>query len=157
MKRNSKKVLEILNELIVVNNDRIKGYERAAAETRNDDFDLKQLFRSLADNSRQYSAELRNEVIRQGGEPAQGTSPLGSLYRAWMDIRAVLSGHSAMAILQSCEYGEDAAQKAYAEALEESYDLSYNVRTMMANQRDHLRESHDLIRQYRDVQRVIRA
>ena len=52
--------------------------------------------------------------------------------------------------LASCEFGEDAAQKAYKDALEEN-DLSPDVRATIENQKATLREAHDKIKMMRDT------
>ena len=40
----SKEVVEVLNDLVMINNDRIAGYERAIKELKENDDDLKSLF-----------------------------------------------------------------------------------------------------------------
>jgi len=54
-----------------------------------------------------------------GGTLAQGTTASGKIYRAWMDVKAVFTGHDRETILSNCEAGEDAAQRAYTSALEQ--------------------------------------
>jgi uncharacterized protein (TIGR02284 family) len=67
-----------------------------------------------------------------------------------MDVKATFGGDSRKAVLASCEFGEDAAQKAYKEALEEK-DLSPDVRTTIEKQKRTLREAHDKIKMMRDM------
>src|SRR2546421_9780279 len=120
----------VLNDLIRINNDRIEGYKRAAKEADDSDVDLKALFNRMADESRQYVAELTREVIKLGGEPATGTTASGKIYRAWMDVKATFTGKDREALLASCEFGEDAAQKAYQEALTSDETLSIDIRQL---------------------------
>ena len=40
---NNKETIEVLNDLIQINNDRIAGYEKAIKETKSEDEDLKVL------------------------------------------------------------------------------------------------------------------
>ena len=54
---------EILNDLILINNDRIVGYEKAMHELKEEDADLKILFLDMIDESRNYKMELATEVI----------------------------------------------------------------------------------------------
>ncbi len=42
-----------------------------------------------------------------------GTTEMGKIYRAWMDVKAVFTGENRHTILSNCEAGEDATQKAY--------------------------------------------
>lgn len=150
MKTNQKNA-EVLNDLIEINNDRVTGYEKAANETAAADADLRILFNDMADESREYARELKKYVAQNGETPADGTTNRGKIYRVWMDVKAAISGQSRKAILASCEYGEDAAQKAYSSALEE-IDLSGDVRSVIADQKTKLRRSHDKIKLMRDTQ-----
>jgi uncharacterized protein (TIGR02284 family) len=146
----TEKSTEVLNDLIQINNDRIAGYERAAKEADSKDVDLISLFNDMASESRQYITELRRFVLTNGEEPAEGSTFSGKIYRAWMDVKATFSGNDRKAILASCEFGEDAAQKAYKEALEE--DLSADVRQVVVDQKSSLKKSHDRIKRLRDMQ-----
>ena len=67
-------LVEVLNDLIRINNDRIVGYEKAANEARDIDVDLRGIFTRMAEESKQYAAELTQEVVKLGGEPATGTT-----------------------------------------------------------------------------------
>jgi uncharacterized protein (TIGR02284 family) len=149
MKPNEKDI-EVLNDLVQINNDRITGYEKAADESRDIDVDLRSIFARMAEESRQYKSELISLVTKLGGEPATGTTASGKIYRAWMDVKATFTGKDRHAILASCEYGEDAAQKAYKDALGED-GVSVEVREVITKQKASLRTSHDLIKQYRDM------
>ncbi|MEI9807017.1 MAG: PA2169 family four-helix-bundle protein [Bacteroidota bacterium] len=142
---------EVLNDLIKINNDRIKGYEKAAKETDVKDADLRTLFNSLSAESSTYAAELKKHVLNNGETPADDTTVSGSIYRAWMDVKAAFGGKDRKSILASCEFGEDAAQKAYNSALKES-DLSSEVRQLITDQKTKLKKSHDTIKRMRDTQ-----
>jgi uncharacterized protein (TIGR02284 family) len=56
-------------------------------------------------------------------------------------------------VLEECEYGEDAAQKAYEKALDSDNDLPPDVRTLVQEEKTNLRTAHDTIRSYRDMER----
>src|SRR6478672_5794097 len=111
------KLIETLNDLIRINNDRIAGYEKGASEARDIDVDLRAVFTRMAEESKQYAAELTQEVVKLGGEPATGTTASGKIYRVWMDVKATFTGHDRQTVLNNCEFGEDAAQRAYETAL----------------------------------------
>ncbi|MEO5996833.1 MAG: PA2169 family four-helix-bundle protein [Chitinophagaceae bacterium] len=143
----------VLNDLIQINNDRIEGYEKASKEASDKYIDLKAIFSHMADESRAYVAELIKEVSKLGGYPVSGTTLSGKIYRAWMDVKATFTGGSRLALLESCEFGEDAAQKAYQEALVSDETLSIDIRQLIANQKESLKASHDTIKKFRDLQR----
>jgi uncharacterized protein (TIGR02284 family) len=152
MKSARENTIEVFNDLIRVNNDRIAGYEKAAKEAKDEDADLRELFNSMADESRDLASALSNYVQVTGEKTQKGTSAEGKIYRAWMDIKATFTGNDRKAILASCEAGEDAAQRAYEKALED--DLSEEGRQIIIEQKNKLRRSHDKIKRLRDVQHV---
>ncbi|MEP6648069.1 MAG: PA2169 family four-helix-bundle protein [Saprospiraceae bacterium] len=142
---------EVLNDLIEINNDRIKGYERAVGETAEGDAELRDLFIELANESKANIYELREQVQRAGEDPAEGTTASGKIYRTWMDVKSLITGHDRKAILASCEFGEDAAQRAYGSALEEE-SLSGELKSLISEQRSKLKLSHDKIKSMRDAE-----
>jgi len=144
-------LVTVLNDLIRINNDRVVGYEKAADEARDIDVDLRTIFLRMSEESRQYAAELTQEVVKLGGDPATGTTNSGKIYRVWMDLKATFTGNSRQAILENCEYGEDAAQKAYESALKSDAEMSSDIRQLISNQKSSLRTSHDVIKKYRDL------
>jgi uncharacterized protein (TIGR02284 family) len=149
-------LIGVLNDLIRINNDRIEGYQRANNDARDIDVDLRSVFTRMADESRQYAAELIQEVVKLGGEPATGTTASGKIYRAWMNVKATFTGHDRESVLAACEFGEDAAQKAYDTALESDAEMTADVRQLIANQKASLKTSHDLIKKYRDMHDAVR-
>ena len=146
-KEKEKESVSLLNDLIIINNDRIEGYETAAKET--EDTELKNLFNSIANESRKFKAELLTKVVDLNGSPAEGTNLSGKIYRAWMDVKAALAKKDRKAILGSCEYGEDAALETYHEALE-SKELPSECRSLIREQESSLKKSHDKIKSLRD-------
>ena len=142
---------EVLNDLIKINNDRIKGYEKAAKETAKEDADLRQLFTDLASDSVRYAEELKSLTVGKSPSPGDETTLDGDIYRAWMDVKATFSGKSRKAILASCEFGEDAAQKAYEKALKKP-GLSSDVSQRIIDQKAQLKLAHDKIKRMRDTQ-----
>lgn len=147
MHNNAEDTIEILNDLVEINNDRIVGYEKAIKELKEEDEDLKVLFLNMIDESRQARLELGNEVQVLGGEMERGTTNSGKIYRAWMDVRALFSGHDRHSVLANCHKGEDAAQVAYNTALE-SDSLPAHLRDMILNQQQILKASHDEIKAF---------
>ena len=146
---------ELLNDLVRINNDRITGYNRAIKEASDEDVDLKGLFRSMVNESEQYVAELSNRIIKLGGRPSDDTTAAGKIYRGWMDVKAVFTGSDRKALLSSCEYGEDAAQKAYDDALGSDVEIDAETRQLIMDQKTSLKKSHDMIKKYRDLQAAI--
>lgn len=152
----TERIIEVLNDLIQINNDRIEGYERAASEVQDSvNAEIKSLFFKMAEDSRGYKNDLVDVVISLGGQPAHDTTASGKIYRAWMDVKATFSGNDVKAALESCEFGEDAALKAYQEALQTDMIWPAEISSLVSRQRQELRSSHDRIKRYRDEYRVV--
>jgi uncharacterized protein (TIGR02284 family) len=153
----NEKLAEVLNDLVEINNDRVIGYEKAADETKGVDVDLQAVFHKMADESRKYKSELVQEVARLAGTASTGTTSLGKIYRVWMDVKATFTGHDRQSILESCEFGEDAAQRAYREALASDAEMNAATRQLITTQQASLKTSHDLIKKYRDAHKAVTA
>jgi len=157
METTNEKLVDLLNGLIEINNDRIEGYERAAHEIRDTtQAELKSLFFKMSEDSRSFKNELSEAVISLGGEPTQSTTVSGKVYRVWMDVKNAFSNDDVKAALESCEYGEDVALKAYQEALQAEVNWPSNISATVSTQRQQLRESHDKIKAYRDQYKVVK-
>jgi uncharacterized protein (TIGR02284 family) len=146
---NNKEVIQVLNDLVLINNDRITGYERAIKETKEADNDMKPLFASMIAESHKIRIALATEVQVMGANVEQGTTTSGKIYRAWMDVKAVFTGHDRHAVLENCEAGEDAAQRAYRTALAHDGLPAY-LRELLIEQQQVLKASHDEIKALRD-------
>lgn len=150
----NEKVSGILNDLIRINNDRIVGYEKAIEELTDDDGDLRSLFHRYISESNEFKSELTTLVSAMGGDPADGTTNSGKVYRVWMDLKAVVSGKDRKTILSNCEFGEDAAQKAYDTALNNDTELPNNIRDLIVKQKSVLKVGHDEVKRLRDMHSV---
>jgi uncharacterized protein (TIGR02284 family) len=145
----SKQTADVLSDLIRINNDRIEGYEKALKDLKPEDNDLQLVFLKAIDQSRSIRLTLGKEIQVLGEEIPTGTSGSGSIHRAWLQLKATFTGHGRHAILASCEFGEDAAQKAYDSALEGGHLPDY-LSTVVLQEKQELRIIHDEIRALRD-------
>ncbi len=141
---------EILKDLIRINNDRIAGYREALDELGSGEDDLRAVFSDMIQESEQHVAELSREV---GENPADDTTTAGKLYRAWSELRGFFSGKDRKSILEGCESTEDAALKAYADALGPEGDITNRTRNVIMVQQIALKGAHEKIRALRDRER----
>lgn len=146
-------IIQVLNDLIRVNNDRAAGYIRAAALAKKTDANLTVIFERMADESRQFVKQLTAEVTALGGKPAVGSTAAGVIYRAWLDLKEGFTGTDHTALLNACVAAEEAVQRAYSSALESGANLS--LRKMIATQKSELNSSLDLVKKFRDMREVI--
>lgn len=150
----NEKLAETLNDLVRINNDRITGYEKAAEQAESIDVDLKVIFNKMASESREYIRQLDEKVIALGEKPSADSTFAGKIYRTWMDVKNTFTGSDRTSILNSCEFGEDAAQKAYNEALESDAEMDADTRQLIMEQKNSLKNSHDIIKKYRDLNKA---
>jgi uncharacterized protein (TIGR02284 family) len=148
-------LIEILNDLVQINNDRTKGFENALTQLQEEGVqeeltasELKNLFLSYIDQSRRFKLQLAKEVEVLGSDVETDTSTSGKIHRAWIDLKTTFTGHSTHSILEECEFGEDAILKAYDSALEGN--IPAYIRDMLNDQLAELTEAHDEIKALRD-------
>jgi len=146
---NSAKKAEVLNHLIEINNDRIKGYETAIEDLGGKDTALAGVFNDMIQESRRYRAELTNAMGQTETVVDESTTPGGETYRGLMEVITLFSGNDPQLILSSCEGGEGAAQHAYMSAIEAG-GLPYDTISLLQTQQLALRLSHDKIKALRD-------
>ena len=144
------KQAEVLNDLVLINNDRVEGYRKAMEELKDEDNDLKLLFQKNVEQSRKYHTELVEVLARLGKSIETGTKTSGKIYRAWMDVKAFFGGSDRKVVLDNCEDGEDHALRAYEEALS-SDDLTPDQRNLLIRQQAELKIVHDEVKALRDV------
>ena len=133
--------LETLTTTLV---DSINGYEDAAKNSENQRF--QQIFRERATERRQVLEDLRSEVRRLGGEPADDGSFMGKTHQRWLDLKAAVTGRDEQRIINSVEAGEDYLKEKFEEALQ-SGDLSGESRQVVERAYQSVRSGHDQMSQ----------
>jgi uncharacterized protein (TIGR02284 family) len=148
----TEKSIEVLNDLIEINNDRVDGFNRASKELGEGDSDLKAIFEKFASDSLRNVQELTAAVSQAGGDAETGNTATGTIHRAWLDVKATFTGHDRKSILEECERGEDAIKKAYRDALSEDNGLTVQHSQLLVQQQQFINEGHDKIKALRDSQ-----
>ncbi len=141
--------VEMINDLIKINNDRIAGYQKAIEEATDHEANLKPLFEKMIEESKIYKQELMYKATELGDEHIDDdTTTAGAIYRAWMDVKATFSDNP-KTVLDSCEFGEDAWRRAYESALNDE-EINNELKELIHAQYNSEKYSHDLIRQKRN-------
>lgn len=139
------KTIDVLNKLVVINSDRIEGYQTASENTEEKDF--KNLFSKFAQTSNKCRHELISEIQKLSGNAEEGTKVSGKFFRAWMDFKSALTSKDRKAILNSCEQGEEKAIQTYNTVFEENSGyLSTDLRMKIKTQYDLIRTDQGIIR-----------
>lgn len=148
------KTIEVLNDLIKINTDRTDGYALAIQESK--DADLKIIFRNMVMESKKNITDLSRIILKLDGDPKFGENTMvGKIYHVWMELKTSFTGKDRQSILNSCEFGEDAAVKAYKSAIQEQ-DLSTEAFDLVYRQAQLQRASHDVIKAYRNANLKLR-
>jgi uncharacterized protein (TIGR02284 family) len=141
---NSNAQITALNTLTTTLIDSVNGYEDAAANTENQQF--QQLFRERATERRQVVEDLRAEVRRAGGEPSDDGSFMGQTHQRWLDLKAAVTGRDDKAIINEVERGEDYLKEKFETALN-SDELTGESRAAVERAYQSVREGHDRMSQ----------
>lgn len=131
-----------LNSLLKTSIDSVKGYENSAKQL--DSERLREIFRKRADQRQQVVQQLRDEIRRLGGEPADSGSMLGEAHHVWEDLKGALTGNDEKAVINQVEAAEDYIKEKYESALEE---VSGESRQVVERCYQQVREGHDQISQ----------
>lgn len=138
--------VSVLNNLIETCKDGEQGFRTAAEAVGN--VEVKSRFEEYARERGQMARELQDEVRRLGGDPENAGSMAGSVHRGWMNIKSAVSGKDEHAIVAEAERGEDAAKRAYEDAIQES--LPPSTQAVVQAQAGRVRRAHDDVRALRD-------
>lgn len=146
MKMTNEKALSVLNDLVEICKDGQQGFRTAAEDAK--DTELARVFVEFSSQRTTFIGELQDRVRSLGGDPEKSGSVSGSLHRGWINIKAAVSSNEPHAVLSECERGEDAAVKAYREALDENLDPI--TRGLISRQYASIQAAHDRVKQLRD-------
>lgn len=142
----NKEVERVLLDVIKTLQDGQKGFADIGEHLKDDT--LKRYFLAESLKRASFRADLEAELHRAGmADVKEEGSVAGALHRAWADLEAKLGGGD-HALLAAAEQGEDAAKKAYEDAL--SQDLPLPVRQLLTEQQAHVLTAHDYVKRHRD-------
>jgi uncharacterized protein (TIGR02284 family) len=145
----NRKTIEVLNDVLKINADRVVGYTLALRESK--DADLKIMFRNVAEESKNNIRELSRLILQLGGDPEFGENTMaGKIYHVWMELKTTFTGENRLALLDSCAFGEEAAAKAFHRALDEE-NISGEAIDLLYRQSKLQQASYTVIQAYRKI------
>ncbi len=138
---------QAVKRLIAVLRDSARGFEDVGEHIKNTE--QRSYFMQESKVRAGYGDELERAVNRvtDANVHESGTA-VGAVHRVWGDIKARLGGGD-HTILETAEQGEDVAKKAYQDALDDN-SVSDTLRALIAQQAEHVRRSHDIVKGFRD-------
>jgi uncharacterized protein (TIGR02284 family) len=116
-----------------------------------DDATLKSYFMGESLKRASFRGELETALHMGGVADVKETgTATGAMQRTWADIKSKLGGGD-HTLLETAEAGEDAAKKAYKDAMEK--DLPLPIRELLVMQYAHVQASHDYVKAARDARK----
>ena len=97
----------------------------------------------------QQRGSFATELASVAGLTDVGGTAAAPVHRLWGDLKAKLGGGD-HTLLETAEQGEDAAKKAYSEALDD-FSVTGAVRALLMKQQTHVVESHNKVKAFRDA------
>lgn len=138
----------LVKTVVQVLNDGHKGFADLGQKLKRPD--AREFFISESATRAKFATELEAELALAKGDTKDiGGTATGALHRGWGDLKASLGGGD-HALLETAEQGEDAAKKAYQEALEAKDLPSSATRELLMKQQAHIHASHDKVKAFRD-------
>jgi uncharacterized protein (TIGR02284 family) len=138
----------LVKTVVQVLHDGQKGFADLAEKLKRPD--LREFFLAESATRTKFATELEAELAHVKGDTKDiGGTATGAIHRTWADLKASLGGGD-HALLETAEQGEDAAKKAYQEALEAKDLPSTAIREMIQHQQAHVLASHDKVKAFRD-------
>ena len=136
------KTVDKLNDLLQIINDRLEGFKNIDSKMIESYSGLKEEYDHMIIQSYNMRTELTALIEEKGGDPNNTITIVGGLHRAWLDVRNSLSFDQDEITLENVLSGENAAIKAYENALD-SGDLCTKCSKVVQNQLQELKSSYD--------------
>jgi uncharacterized protein (TIGR02284 family) len=138
---------DVVKNAVEVLHDGHKGFMDLAEHIK--DPQVKSFFVKEAQTRGEFARQLELAASLPTNE--SGTT-MGALHRGWGDLKAKLGGGD-HTLLETAEQGEDAAKEAYEKALN-SNEVTENVRQTLQMQQQHILQSHNQVKAFRDSKKA---
>ena len=147
----SERKIDLLNQAIEINNDRVAGYQKAIELISNEQVgELQSLFNQYKMQSEQFISEIQPFLANVGAPMEEGTKVSGKIFRMWMDVKSLVSPSTDQAVLESCEKGEDEFKSTYNNILEKAMVDCPEIADLLRAQLVQHESAHAHIKELRD-------
>lgn len=137
-----------LQELLEKNYDAEKGFTKAMTDAKNPS--LKSFLQRQAAQRSRFANELSDEILNLNEKPNESGSAVGTMHRAWIDIKTSLSGDKDEAVLEECIRGEKASVDEYHDRLK-NYDFPLNISNVLTKQADDISATLSKVKTLEDI------
>lgn len=140
----------VIREVIEILHDSQRGFAELGHDMK--DERLKLFFLEESQIRANFRGTLENELHHMGvHDVKESGTAAGAVHRIWGEFKMKLGGDD-HTLLETAEQGEDEARKVYADALEQ--ELPLPLMEILVTQQEHILESHDLVKSFRDALRA---
>lgn len=142
--------LEIINDLITVNGQRIWNYQLALkAGSNTSDLELRGILEQIVDQSQRFQEALEVQFLELAHDLPKRGDPSGTIARAWRIVKALFPKSTLVPICVAFDKGERALLKAYRYA-EKHTSTASSLHKLIAIQK---RELAAFYHQYKSLYR----
>lgn len=134
----------ILHDLMLINTERIAGYQLAIVKCEHLSIEFKTLIKRIIAESQLNQAQLMNKIATLGINLSNAITTPGIIYKAWTDLKSTFTGSDTITFF--CQYNEDLAQHAYRVALNMADQFDEDIVRMLESQQKLLSKTYDLIK-----------
>ena len=135
--------ISTLNTLIATTVDSVDGYRTSATDVENTRY--AELFTARAAERSSVAEQLRAEVRRLGGTPHDNGTALAAGHRAFVNLKAAVTGRDDKAIVAEVERGEDHIKAKYEAVLNDGR-ISPECRSLVEMAFNSVKSGHDEMR-----------
>jgi uncharacterized protein (TIGR02284 family) len=136
-----------LNHMLEICRDGQNGFKAAAEAV--DDPSLKAELMQYSMQRQDFAGDLKSAIESLGEAPHDGGSVSAALHRGWINLKAAVAKQDNHAVLAECERGEDAAVKAYREAVLRG--LPVVLLPLAESHLEQIQRVHDRVKMLRDT------
>ncbi len=134
------RMIDIMNELVQLNNERVECYQDALKETKNEG--LQKVFNNIIGESQKFSEDLSKEITNLGGS-IENVPKIKQIVKDWTSRKSHV--RSADEVMTSCQEREDAILESYQEIIR-SNNLSEDIKSLILSQKERLELSNDKVK-----------
>lgn len=139
-------LVEGLNDLIQIHSDRISTYRKIYSDLDDFDSDIERICQRIVRQSELHIAQLIDLMDRLHTSVIKTH---GKAYRIWLKLKGIYMERDRVSILNSFDFNEEAAEKAYDYAVNE-INAPLEVKNMLIRQQCSLKVTHDIIKEFND-------
>lgn len=143
-------IVDALQKLVQKNHDAEKGFKKAMENVKHGQ--LKGFLSHQAQQRDRFVTELEFELRKLDVQPDEDPGSVsGTMHRAWMDIKAAVSGDDAENILEECIRGEKASLEEYNDVLKKHPMLPAHIQSVVTTQRDEISKTLNKVKSLEDL------